>query len=690
MRLSYTAFRIRAGSQVGYDGIGMKSFVAVAVLTLLASSASAWPRLPKPSSADAAAKLKGHLARLASSVDEERADAVRAIKEMGPAGTPAIPSLRSAFQESSPRTRALIASLLATFGPAAKEALPDLLEAVRQPRIDINLLTELAQAIAALGDPGNRDMVRACLAGQNLPRRQVVPLTDLMRQYPVMVPVVADHLTDTRTSVRSRAAQYLFRFLSTRDASKPASLSPEARERIRSRLLNAIEDPHHAVRSAAVAALIEIDPTTAPRTLPVIVTLMRQRDSDYEALGALRRIGPASARLLIDYLGDPEEHVRGSLVSALSDYRLDATPVLAAGLRHPNPRVREGVIQAIARSTSQTAAVRSDLLARLGDPDATVRLAAAITLANDPKTAGPAVPVLTEAAFSRNPQVRSRSLDVLAILKTTARPAVPDMLRRVRTGDLTTRFATAKVLAAADHSTWPTYVPVFVEVIRSTDHYERRVAAECLRDAGPDAKAALPALRTMLDDDEALNRVHAAEAIGCIAPNDAADAIACLVEEFYPADPDVRNRNTVRLMAIYALRKIGPPAKSAVPALLDLMRSLNNRFAVDAAVSAIKIDPANAREAYDGFRAHLRPAVAPDESWLDQIDELGKDAKPLLPDLIAALKSKHEVHRSTALKGLRNLGPDAAEALQVLREMAKDGKGNPRVEATIRAIEGKK
>jgi HEAT repeat protein len=184
--------------------------------------------------------------------------------------------------------------------------------------------------------------------------------------------------------------------------------------------------------------------------------------------------------------------------------------------------------------------------------------------------------------------------------------------------------------------------------------------------------------------------VQAAEAIGCIAPADASDAVACLVEELHPADQDVRNRNTVRLMAIYALRKIGPPAKSAVPALLDLMRSLKNRFAVDAAVTAMKIDPANAGEAYDAFRARLRPDVAPDESWLDQIDELGKNAKPLVPELIAALKSKHASHRSAALNALKMLGPDAAEALPALRDVTKDGVEKLRAERAIRAIEAKK
>src|SRR5262249_21300501 len=160
---------------------------------------------------------------------------------------------------------------------------------------------------------------------------------------------------------------------------------------------------------------------------------------------------------------------------------------------------------------------------------------------------------------------------------------------------------------------------------------------------------------------------------------------------YHGAAREGRNENAVRLMAIYVWGKTGAPARPAVPALLDLMRSLGaSRFAADAAVSAIKIDPANSREAYDAFRAHLRATADSDDWWLDQVNELGKDAKPLLPDLIVALKSKHEPHRSSALHGLTNLGPEAAEALPVLHEMLKDGKGNPRVEAAIRAIEGKK
>lgn len=673
----------------------MKSFFAMAVLAVLASSASAWPRLPTPASADAAAKLKGHLARLASPVDEERGDAVRAIKEMGPAGAPAIPALCTAFRESSQRTRAAIAALLATYGPSAREALPHLIEAVRGPVVDYRLLEAVAPAIAALGDPANPEMIRACLSAEDFNKRRSIPLLQLMRKYPAMLPTVADHLADPDIVVRHHAAHYLLRYFQYPEADKNAKLAAipiAVRDRIVGQLRAAIRDPEVSVRSCAAAAAIEMDPATIPEVIPVVVTLVRGHSGSDAGLHALQRAGPTVARLLLDYLDDPAGHVRGALIDSLNQFQSDSTPVLIAGLRHLNPRVREGVIEAIGRSPARLKAAREELLARLGDPDTTVRMAAAIALASaDGKTAGPAVPVLTEAAFSHVPAVRSRALEVLAVLGKTARPAVPAMLRRIRSADLMTRFAAARVLAAADHSTWPTYVPVFVEVIRASDAYDRRVAAECLRDIGPDAKASLPALRAMFKDDEPLDRVYAAEAVGCIAPDDAADAIACLVDELHPADPDVRNRNTVRLMAIYALRKIGAPARTAVPALLDLMRSLGaSRFAADAAVSAIKIDPANSREAYDAFRAHLRATADSDDWWLDQVNELGKDAKPLLPDLIVALKSKHEPHRSSALHGLTNLGPEAAEALPVLHEMLKDGKGNPRVEAAIRAIEGKK
>jgi hypothetical protein len=674
----------------------MKGTLLLAAWCVLAPAAFGHPRLPVTPPPSAERQLADQIRRLGAATEDERLQGVRGIKELGPAGLPAVAVLVRTFRDSSPRVQAAIAEVLGTYGPAAKEALPVLIDAIRQPQASSNVISETSRAIAALGEPRNPVMIRTCLAHQNLGRRRFVPLTELMTRYPTMLPAVADFLADPVVSVRSRAAQYVHRFLKQAEAEKQTRLSAltaDDRRQVVARLQGAVGDREARVRSWAIGSLIEIEPSSAPAAMPAVVTLIRARNDFDPPISALHRLGPAGARLLIEELDDPSPDVRETLIEVLWRFGADSASVMVAGLQHPNPNVREGVLLALGYAPGPKSVAVRDMLPRLGDADPLVRLAAAEAVVTaDTKGAGPAVPALVEAAFSRTPAMRSRALGRLKQLEQVARPAVPAMLRRIRTGDLQTRFAAAQVLAAADRGTSATYVPVYVEVLRSGGEYERRQAAGHLRDAGPLAAKALPALREMFEDEDGMTRVLAAEAVGCIAPDDADDAIDTLVEALDSGDPDVRGRNTHRLAAINALKRVGRPAQSAVPALLDLMRTHgDNRFAVEAAVAAIQIDPANAGIAYDQFRAHLRVTIAePNERWLATLPELGAAAKPLLGDLISALKSRHDFQKIAAVDTLRALGPAAAEALPALRDFAMAQPDNARAQAAILAIEKKR
>jgi hypothetical protein len=110
-----------------------------------------------------------------------------------------------------------------------------------------------------------------------------------------------------------------------------------------------------------------------------------------------------------------------------------------------------------------------------------------------------------------------------------------------------------------------------------------------------------------------------------------------------------------------------------------------------AASTAIKLDPDKCDEAYDRFRLHLQPTHPdPDDIWLDGIVQLGKAAKPLLPNLIEAINGKATYQRYAVLEALTMLGPDAKEALPALKDLAKTKKGPSGVDDAIKAIEGKK
>jgi HEAT repeat protein len=674
----------------------MKVLYSALAALLLAPAALAWPR-PPGAPTDVVPMLKEHVRALEVGTEDEQLRALAAIKAFGVKGLPATPALIAAFRDSSARVRVEIADVLATYGPDAKAAIPTLVESIRQANRNSWWVYRLSMAIAALGEPGNRDMVRAYLLAATEGGRKVgCPVGDLIARYPAAVtPVVIDLLADESRRIRSRAAQslaYIARPLEKDKPSKFAGLPDDVRRRAMAALRVAIEDPEAGVRSWAVAALIDIDPGALRAAIPVWITLIRLGDHYGPGREALSRRGPAAAPVLIDYLDDPDQEVRRRLVEILAS--AGTARVMTAGLRHSIPAVRSGVLEAMEQNPTRWSEIRAGVLGRLEDDDSRVRLTAArVLVAIDPSRARAAIPVLTQATFSPEKQTRLETLHTLTRMGPAARPAVTDMLRRVRSGDLDTRFAAAEVLLAADRSTWPTTVPVFAQAVASGNGAQPRWAAQHLSDIGPNASAALPALRQLLADDAPVTRLAAAEAIARIAPDDADDALRLLVHTLGDPAEDDPKRDRFRRLAFRALRRIGPAARPAIPALLDLMRAaLDSEIRAAAAVTAIAIDPEDAKPAYDAFRARLAPTPANsnDDDWLNALPELGKAAKPLVPDLIAALNDKSEYRRHSALEALGVLGPDAKEALPALRERERAGKDADRVREVIRAVEGKK
>jgi HEAT repeat protein len=514
----------------------------------------------------------------------------------------------------------------------------------------------------------------------------------LARHAAATVPTLADLLADPSQRIRHQAAMSLA-LLATPAKDRPsivAGLPQATRDRAADALRAALDDADPWTSGWAAAGLLLIDHSSADRSVPVLLGSYRRAGGVGGETGALARSGPAGARIAIEYLDEPDANYRRTVISIISGFADSAMPILVEGLLHRNPRVREGILRALAGGKSGSK-VRPAIVARLRDPDSSVRLAAAATLATlDPKEAGVAVPVLAELAFDREASRRLEALRVLYQLGPVAHSAVPDLMRRMHTGDDETKLTAAEALWAADRFAWKSFVPAFVAALKSEHGYLRQRAIAHLRDVGPSARSAVPALKERFADADPMIRVLAAEAAFAVDREAGREAAVCLAAVLRDTIQS-QNRRVIRT-AIRVLDKIGPPAKAAVPALVEVARSDPEAgFAPDAAVAAIRIDAEQAAEAYDMFRAQLRPGnPEADEEWLYRVPQLKKLALPLLPELIGALHSKTDFQRAFALDSLQAIGPDASDALPVLREMA-NGKSPDasHAAAVIKAIEKK-
>jgi HEAT repeat protein len=173
-------------------------------------------------------------------------------------------------------------------------------------------------------------------------------------------------------------------------------------------------------------------------------------------------------------------------------------------------------------------------------------------------------------------------------------------------------------------------VPALVNVVKNDPYeYARCEAAEALGEIGPKAAPAIPALATVLEEDEShYVPARAAETLGKIGDPKAIPILIAALEN---------EEDYVRTHALWALETFGPKAKAAIPTL----------------VRALKNDEGNA-----SFVAHALGAI---------------DAEGIsTPVLIEALGNEDSEMRRFAAFGLSRIGRKAGAAEKALHHGLRD------------------
>jgi len=212
---------------------------------------------------------------------------------------------------------------------------------------------------------------------------------------------------------------------------------------------------------------------------------------------------------------------------------------------------------------------------------------------------------LAQSLSSRDYRVRWIAADSLRDMGPRAGPAVPELICALTGDDPTLCADSAKALGAI----------------------------------GRDASAAVPELRQATQANENPSaRIAAAEALWRIDQTLGDEAVTILVRE-------VGNKRTdtaapfYRRDAAHALGRIGPPAKSAVPALIEALS--------------------------DNFR-ETRSAAA------GALGRIGPDARAAVPALVKALSDQERFVRLIAARALGRIGKEAKDALPALERLVGD------------------
>ena len=272
-------------------------------------------------------------------------------------------------------------------------------------------------------------------------------------------------------------------------------------------------------------------------------TLIRVLDSPYAkvrryATKKLAKMGPRAAPAvskLLKALDDKDLFVRIGATRALGKIGPKSVPGLRRTLKHPKPRVRRAVCDALAEIGTKSLPALGDLITLLGkDTSRDVRTGAAKAIGNMGALAAKAVPTLIKSLKDKELPVRSFSVVALGKIGPKAKKAVLPLCKAFK----------AK-------GEWPLvrrYIIVAIGKIKSKP------------------TAAIPLLVSALKNDKTVS--EAAIAIGrfgAFASNTAGALLKALKKQAFNKDWGPR-------YSIYkALGQIGPSAKIAIPTLKKML-----------------------------------------------------------------------------------------------------------------------
>jgi HEAT repeat protein len=316
------------------------------------------------------------------------------------------------------------------------------------------------------------------------------------------------------------------------------------------------------------------------------------------------------------YAGLPTSHWRNRLMQpTLSHYwpprdfpLVDhpdpaAIPVLEDLLADPDPRVRQAAACCLGHMPSPERTIVSLLIGAAKDPEPRVRLAVVQALAQLRPAADDATPVLRAALSDDNAAVRFQAAQAFYDLTGQADVVLPTLVRALQTNDggqMEAAYQLGKIGPRAagavdalvqrlqdDSAPAPPEDAFGIPVAHSRDEHRdiiHRAVLEALGNIGPEARAAVPAIRPFFVADNGFVRASAAVAFWKIS-SQAGPAVEAMVESLE------KGNSYAKLWSAKGLGRMGPAAESGVPALLKALNDADAGVRRDAAIALSAIGP---------------------------------------------------------------------------------------------------
>jgi HEAT repeat protein len=332
-------------------------------------------------------------------------------------------------------------------------------------------------------------------------------------------------------------------------------------------------------------------------------------------------------------------------------------------------------------------------LQQLKDKDPVVRERSLHLLTELGPKAEATVPAVIEALDDSNMRVRANAGEALYAI---GAPAVPAVLRALDDHRLNVRAGALAAIGilnyrGAVHQDVKPIVAKVLAALQDANPVIRREAASALHGFRSEREVVVPALVQALQDaDRASNpsevsvSVIAARSLGSLGA-DAKSAIPGLLETIRSNDDGLRWRafGAVGIIA----RADESVAAAVLPKLLKLLKDKERPGNRLLALTALDQMGAAAKPALSALRETLKASDVEDPALVKNLrmnamsvlERLGPEAEPAVPDLIALLEDENRSleERQGAISVLAHIGPAAKSAIPALERALKNSKIAP-------------
>lgn len=399
---------------------------------------------------------------------------IRAIAALADLGKAAVPGLIEALDHSQGKYWACL--VISEIGPDASEAVPALTKLLSDEMPDVRRETILA--LAAIG-PASASAVPQLAAALNNKLDQTVATYALGR-----IGGVPD---DVQAKIRQNLTGE-DRVLAAVSHWTLAKLHPEDENHVRQTvdiLAEQLKNKQRRIRSAAAQLLVDLNPPPSI-SQPILEKVVEGADAETldAVLDALASQGERVLPRLIQALQRKEVRFRAAaIVARIGPKAKPAVPALIEALQDDNAATRNEVLFALAAIGPEAQAAATAVIRALNDEDAKVRYGACYALGKMGPPAIDAKAALQKCLDSDDEFLAMASAWALAQIA----PACPVTARKS--------------------------VPLLVKALGDSEAITRVHAAETLGFLGPQAKSAVPALKTASKDRDEAVRAAASAAL---------------------------------------------------------------------------------------------------------------------------------------------------------------------------------